>query len=122
MRASRKVARLLARAEWLRDKVASGGGSPAALDHAKAELAALEWALPILGDLVAREAAQGRDVHQQRREGELLNAAAVALLALREVGAMDEYERLLAAAPKRVQQAVSQRRFGVARVPAAAPR
>lgn len=115
------MARLLDRAEWLRDKVASGGGSPAAIDHAKAELAALEWALPILGDLVAREAAQGRDVHQQRRESELLNAAAAALMALLEVGAMDEFERLLAAAPKRVQLAVNQRRFGVARVPAAAP-
>jgi hypothetical protein len=93
-----KVATLRRRADYLRDRL-DHGRNGAAWDAA--ELAALEWALPILDDLAARNVEVARDVHRQRAEGELVEWAVRAYRGLMAPPSREQ-ERVVADCPDRI--------------------
>lgn len=117
MRDSEKVARLAGRATYLRDKVARQDGSPAALNHLAAELSAIEWAVPILQDMVAVGRPTARDVHRQRYSEGLRFVATQAVEALHQAGELPRAVRRALDAHPRVAEVIDaelhRRRLGV---------
>lgn len=83
MSAAKKIRALRRRGDILSRRLsAAGGGQKADFE----ELAALAWALPILDDLVARNAERAEDVHHRHRDAAYARMAAVAVerLAVRD--------------------------------------
>lgn len=119
MKPRRAVELLTDRKAWIDRIIETRAASDGALGHYRGESKALEWALPILADLVEREADSALNVHRQRVESALAQCAASALLALRRAGE-PSFNRLIDDAPQRVVSQVERELYG-ARVPDAAP-
>lgn len=113
------VNKLTSRAAWLQATIDTQAGSPGSLGHAAAELAALQWAVPILTDMLNRGVEEARDVHKQRAHAQLCDLAAECIVGIHTEGYTGWYDELVAKAPKRVQDRVDVLRFG-APVPQAA--
>lgn len=92
MSAAKKIRALRSRGQVLADRLSANGGGRR-LEYE--ELAALAWALPILDDLVARNAERAEDVERRHRDAAFVRLAQVATeaLALRDP---TEAARLLA--------------------------
>ncbi len=76
MSAAKKIRALRNRGQALSQRLSASGGGPK-WEHE--ELAALAWALPILDDLVARNAERAEDVHHRHKDAAYARMAAVAV-------------------------------------------
>lgn len=101
MKPSSAIARLERHRAYLRERVQIEGLSEGARGHMQAELAALDWAIPILEDLATRQSAEARNVHRQRVESGWRMVAYRALGALMHV-APEDAERIMCDAPPEV--------------------
>lgn len=79
MSAAKKIRALRNRGDHLSVRLRDGGLSPATTKREHEELAALAWALPILDDLVARNAERAEDVHHRHKDAAYARMAAVAV-------------------------------------------
>jgi hypothetical protein len=79
--AAKKIRALRNRGQVLSQRLSASAGGPK-WEHE--ELAALAWALPILDDLVARNAERAEDVHHRHKDAAYARMAAVAVERLAE--------------------------------------
>lgn len=120
-RYSAKVDRLRDRADFLRDKIERREASPAALSFHEQELDALDWAIEVLDDMVARDGEEPQNVARQRQETKWQNVATMALSRLYDYEP-ERVERMVANGPDglpgRFARHMEQLRYG-AHVPPA---
>lgn len=101
-----KIKALRQRGDYLALRLRAGGLSPSTTSREHDELAALAWALPILDDLVKRNAERAEDVHRQSRDAAYAWLASVAVERLAECDPAVAAGVLAACADESVRRAV----------------